>query len=155
MLVDHAIAIDVPNVQVVAHYSNIQSYTGSDPHQSGYAVVIYKRHDGYLFGDFTYAPGSTEGSGGRLLDLRIDGKRISFKAKTSSAYDATNRRPTRELFEFKGIFDGNALIGILTLWNGYATSEPQSKQQVKLKREKIAMPLSYEAHQKIFPSDAW
>lgn len=127
----------------------------TDPHQSGYAVVIYKREDGFLFGDFTYATGATEGVGARLTDLVVDGAYVSFKAKISAAFDVGNARATRELFVFKGKITGDSLVGMLTVWDGFDMRKPKNERQIKLKRKKIAMPLSYEMHQAIFSEDAW
>jgi hypothetical protein len=143
-------ADEAKKAQVVADYSNITTSMGDDPHQSGYAVTLYRRHDGLLFGDFTFAAGTTEGVGGRMFDLHLENGWLTFKAKTS-AYDG----PSRELFDFKGKVRGGSLVGTLTVWNGYDLKKPESVRSVKLKRVKTAMPLSYEAHQKIFQHDAW
>lgn len=143
-------ADEAQKVKVVADYSNITTSMAEDPHQSGYAVTIYKRADGLLFGDFTFAAGSTEGAGGRLFDLNFEKGKLAFKAKTS-AYEG----PSKELFEFNGMVIGNVLTGTLKVWNGYDLKKPASSLRVKLKRVKTAMPLSYEAHQEIFQKDSW
>lgn len=145
-----AFADEAQKVKVVADYSNITTSMPEDPHQSGYAVTIYKRAYGLLFGDFTFAAGSTEGAGGKLFDLHFDKRRLAFKAKTS-AYEG----PSRELFDFNGAVIGSALVGTLKVWNGYDLKKPPSVQWVKLKRGKTAMPLSYEAHQELFQKDSW
>jgi hypothetical protein len=154
-IINYATALDTSTSIVIADYSNITTSIKDDPHQSGYAIAIYKRSDGLLFGDFTYASGTTEGFSGRLFDLNLDGKKISFKAKISSAYDSKEKRPTRELFEFRGKIQGNSLIGTMKVWNGYNIKEPEKVQQVKLKREKILTPISHDIHQEIFPKNAW
>lgn len=142
---------------VISDYSNITTSMSHDPHQSGYAVTIYKREDGFLFGDFTFAPGSTEGVGAKLFDLHFEHGHLVFKAKTS-AYEMVSLKrsgPSRELFDFSGEVRGNNLIGTLKVWDGYDLSKPQSVQQVKLKRGNTASPLSYEVHQSIFQKDPW
>lgn len=150
-----AIPRDTSKTQVVADYSNIVTSTSDDPHQSGYAVTVYRRADGLLFGDFTYAPGTTEGVGGKLSELHFASGQLSFRARTASAYDGRHSRPTRELFDFKGQVHGNALIGTLTVWDGYDLAKPQSVQPLRMKRVKTAMPLSFEVHQQIFQKEAW
>lgn len=150
-------ADEYQKVTVIADYSNIISSMSDDPHQSGYAVAIYKREDGFLFGHFTFATGSTEGIGAKLFDLHFDGKYLAFKAKTS-AYEIVNLRhvrPSRELFEFNGKIHGKRLIGTLTVWDGYNLSKPQSVQKMIFNRIKIATPLSYEVYQSFFEKDPW
>ena len=145
-----AFATEVKQTQVVADYSNITTSILSDPHQSGYAVAIYKREDGLLFGDFTFAAGTTEGAGGKLFDLQLEHGRIAFKAQTS-AYAG----PSKELFEFNGRVQGNLLVGTLTMWNGDNLSKPEFSRFLKLRRVKAARPMSYEVHQSIFQKDPW
>jgi hypothetical protein len=135
-------------------YSNIVDSSSSyNQHQKGYAVVIYKRKDRPLYGDFTYASGSVEAFAGRLFDIHLDGNKLEFKAKTSSG--ETNGVRSRELFEFKGVMRKTALVGTLTEWDGYDLKKPRSVKRVTLKREKTYRPLSYEQHQSIFDKDAW
>lgn len=136
--------------QVLADFSNITTSMRDDPHQAGYAVTVYKRDDGFLFGDFTFAAGTTEGVGGKLFDLHFERGRLAFKAKTT-AYAG----PSKELFAFQGDIRGNSLVGTLSVWDGCDQKKPESVRRVTLKRVNTAMPLSYEAHQKIFSHDAW
>lgn len=155
LLAGSVLADGASKVQVLANYSNITTSMDDDPHQAGYAVTLYRRQDGLLFGDFTFAPGTTEGFGGKLNSLKFDGVALAFEAKISSAYDVHNNRPTRELFDFKGKVKGGVLIGTLTQWNGYDLRKPEFVKQIKMKRVKTAMPLSFEDHQEIFQKDPW
>jgi hypothetical protein len=149
----HVLAAGSKAIKIPGEYSNIITFMLDDPHQSGYAVSIYKREDGFLFGNFTFAAGSVEGSVGKLFDLNVDGNKVEFKAKTS-AY-GTDRGPSKELFEFKGVMHKTALIGTLTLRDGYDLTKPGSVKRVILKREKGFTPLSYKSYQTIFDKDAW
>lgn len=106
---------------VVADYSNITTSMDSDPHQSGYAVTLYQRADGLVFGDFTFATGATEAVAGRVFDLRFENAKIAFKAKTS-AFEG----PSKELFGFNGKVQGSALVGTLTQWDGNKLGKPVS-----------------------------
>lgn len=143
-------ATGTPAVRVVANYSNITTSVREDPHQSGYAVTIYQRGDGLLFGDFTFAAGSIEAVGGKLSELKFDRGLVSFKAKTS-AYDG----PSREIFEFKGKVHGRVLTGLLTIRDGYAPQKPPIEKNVSLRHIKVAMPISYEAHKALFQKEPW
>lgn len=151
--VGSASSLEVENAIVVADYSNIHSSMPDDPHQAGYAVTLYKRSDGLLFGDFTYATGTTEGVGGGLFDVRFKEQEISFKTKLS-AYKTPNGT-SRELFEFTGKVQGNYLIGTLTQWDGNDSKNPKSRHVIQLKKSNTARPISYEVHQKIFPKESW
>ena len=155
LLAGHVCANGASKVQVVANYSNITTSMDDDPHQAGYAVTLYRREDGLLFGDFTFASGATEGAGGKLFSVKFDSQGFSFKAKASSAYDVHNSRQTRELFEFKGKVEGSVLVGTLTQWIGYDLRKPEFVKQIKLKRVTTARPMSFEGHQEIFQKDPW
>jgi hypothetical protein len=150
---NHVWAAGPKTNNIVGDYSNIVTSMPHDPHQTGYAVTIYKRKDGLLYGDFTYAPGAIEVSKGKLFDLHVDGNKVEFKAKTSAYGEERGR--SKELFEFKGVMHKTALVGTLKLWDGYDLNKPDSVERVVLKRQKGFTPLSYEDYQYFYEKDAW
>jgi hypothetical protein len=154
---NHVWAAGLKTNNIVGDYSNIVTSMPHDPHQTGYAVTIYKRKDGLLYGKFTYAPGAIEAFSGKLFDLHVDGNKVEFKAKTSAGeiHSWMRNDPSRELFKFKGVMRKTALVGTLTLWDGYDLNKPDSVERVVLKRQKEFTPLSYEDYQYLYDKDAW
>lgn len=134
-------------IRLIGHYSDIETYNTSDPHQLGYAVHLYERNDGLLFGHFTYAPGTTEGFGATLYDIQLNKKTnfLTFKAKLSAGREMTKNydRVTRNIFTFSGSVSNKFITGDLILTSGYEPGVVQEKVKVRLRRDRSKWVRSY------------
>lgn len=134
-------------IRLIGHYSDIETYNISDPHQLGYAVDLYERSDGMIFGDFTYAPGTTEGFGATLYDIQLNKKTkvLTFKAKLSAGREMSKDydRDAQNIFTFSGSLGNKFIIGNLVITSGYAPAVVQKKINVKLRRDRSKREGSY------------
>ena len=143
-------------IHLVGDYSNIITSIDDDPHQSGYAVVLYQLSDGTYFGDFTYAMGSTEAVGSPLIDLKVLDRRISFTARTSSAAEMDGS-PSRELFKFSGVIQDRSIRGVLSKSDGKGKSTKIYTEKIRLIRRPLDLmePKNYEDYLRFAPQAAW
>lgn len=150
------LAEKIKGVVALGGYSNITTSMVEDPHQSGYSVMLFKRTDGQIYGEFTYAPGTTEGFGGRLYDLKYAGNKLAFKAKVSAGQSSSGG-PDKTLFTFVGTKNRSAIAGAITTWDGYNMKKPIRVEKVRLKRRAaIEMsPADYAEHLKYVPAENW
>lgn len=127
------------------------------PHQFGYAVTLFRRGSDQVFGELTFAAGTTEGFGGRLYDVKMGGKNsFAFKAEISTG-QSSNGGPDKTLFAFAGTLGRSAIVGTMTTWNGYNMRQPVRVEKVKLMRNPAIdlTPDDYLEYLKYAPVAAW
>jgi hypothetical protein len=156
LAIGNALANPTKEVGALGGYSNIKTSTDDDPHQFGYSVTLFRRADGQVFGEFTYAPGTTEGFGGRLYDVKHVGNRFAFKAKVSAGQSSSGG-PDKTLFDFIGILGRGAIVGTMTTWDGYSMRRPVRVEKVRLKRNPVIdmSPADYVEYLKYAPAVNW
>lgn len=156
LVTGYAFANTTNEVKAIGEYSNIQTSMADDPHQSGYAVTLFRRVNGEVFGEFTYAPGTTEGFGGRLYEVKNCGRKLAFKAKVSAGQSSSGE-PDKTLFNFVGTLGRSAIVGTISIWDGYDMKKPVRVEKVKLKRDAASgmSPEDYSVYLKFAPAAAW
>lgn len=156
LVMGHAIANPTSETVALGGYSNIKTSMPDDPHQSGYSVTLFRRVDGQLFGEFTYAPGTTEGFGGRLLEVKRANKWLAFKAKVSAG-QSSRGEPDRKLFVFSGTWVRGAIVGTMTTSDGYRMGKTLRVEKVKLIRNPAIdmSPADYVDYLKYAPALNW
>ena len=145
------------NIRFLGEYSNIVTYPNDDDaHQSGYAVNLYRRHSGFVFGDFIYATGATEGVRSQLIDLKVANNRISFTARTSASEDVDGTL-TKDLFKFSGVIQKKSIRGVLSKSDGKKHDSEVQLEKIILVRQPLVLmaPKNYEDYLKFVPQAAW
>ena len=134
---------ELGDVHLIGHYDNIVTSMSEDPHQYGFGVDLYRRSDGMAFGNFTYAPGTTEGFGAVLYDIQLNEKSrlIRFKAKLSAGSESHNNvyRDTRDAFTFEGTISDKLIVGKLVHSDGHEPKKRGKTTQVRLKRDRTKL----------------
>lgn len=122
-------------------FSDVRTTGGQDPHASGVEIELYK-HAGAWAGFMSQWVGPVaDPPVGKLDNLQVDESngRMSFTAKLSLGVtivkDTRSTAPTRDLFEFAGTIDANAISGTLSHKRADAPAGRTRQQPISLERQ--------------------
>jgi poly(3-hydroxybutyrate) depolymerase len=122
-------------------FSDVQVTQGTDPHAYGIQLDLYK-HDGAWVGFISEYTGSVaDPPVGKLDDLQVDENtgRIAFTAKLSLGLTLSKGTrdyvPTRNLYEFTGRIDQDAVSGVLVRKLADDSAGTSASDDIVLKRK--------------------
>jgi hypothetical protein len=131
-------------------FSNIRISRSADPHADGVRIDLYKHERGWSGFISVYTGPVADPPAGHLEGLQVDERTrtIAFTARLSLGVTMVAREwvPSRDIFEFSGRIDRDALSGVLiTRVVGDGATRTTSTEKVVLPREpdSRASPSSY------------